>query len=62
MHSKADKTCILENYNIVNDLISSKIKETLIVEKSSHNLLNDKKYLNEHEHIYETINEFLGKF
>ena len=62
MHSKADKTCIMENYNIVNDSISSEIKEKLIVEKSSHNLLNDKKYLNEHEHIYETISEFLGKF
>jgi len=62
IHSEADLTSIMKNYNIVNDTIESKIKEKLILKNSSHNMLCEKKYLDEYNLIQLTINEFIGRF
>ena len=62
MHSESDQTCIIDNYDIVNNDIKSEIKETLMLKKTSHNLLNDKKYLDEYNLIYQNINKFINKF
>jgi len=62
LYSKSDQTCIMENYDIITDNISSIIKEKLILKKISHNMLVDKKYSNESDLIYKTINKFIGKF
>ena len=62
LYSKSDLTCIMDNYNIVNDNIASIIKENLILEKSSHIMLADEGPLDEHELIYKTINNFIDKF
>ena len=62
MYSKADQTCIMKNYDIVNNNISSTIKEKLILEKISHNMLRDNQYPDESNLIYNTITKFIGQF
>ena len=62
IYSESDLTCIMENYHIVNDNISSKVKEELILKKISHNMFVDDKYPNELNQIYKTIENFIGKF
>ena len=44
------------------DYFPSIIKEKLILKKISHNMLCDKKYSDEYDLIYKTINKFIGKF
>ena len=62
IHSESDLTCIIDNYHIVNNNIKSDIKEKLIVKKSSHNMISEKKYSDEYDLIYQTINQFINKF
>ena len=62
LYSESDQTCIMDNYDIVNDQISSEIKEKLIVKKSSHNMLVENIHVDEHKLIHQTINQFIGKF
>ena len=62
IHSEGDQTCIMENYNIVNDNISSDIKEKLTLEKISHNMLVDDKHIDEFNLIYKKITNFIGQF
>ena len=61
-YSESDLTCIMDNYNIVNDKINSKIKEKLILSHISHNMLTDEKNDDECRLIYKTINNFINKF
>ena len=62
LYSESDLTCIMENYNIVNDNINSTIKEKLILKNISHNMFVDNAYPNELKMIYGTIEKFIGKF
>tara|TARA_Y100000996_G_scaffold394007_1_gene357979 strand:- start:429 stop:1190 length:762 start_codon:yes stop_codon:yes gene_type:complete len=62
MYSKSDKTCIMKNYNIVNDNIASLIKEKLILDNISHAMFMDNHDINEYDLIYKTIKDFIGKF
>ena len=62
LYSESDQTCIMDNYDIVNDQISSEIKEKLIVKYSSHNMLVENIHLDERKLIHQTINQFIGKF
>ena len=62
IHSEGDQTCIMENYNIVNDNISSDIKEKLTLEKISHNMLVEDKHIDEFNLIYKKITNFIGQF
>tara|TARA_B100001741_G_scaffold234586_1_gene195651 strand:- start:424 stop:582 length:159 start_codon:yes stop_codon:yes gene_type:complete len=52
----------MENYNIVNENISSDIKEKLTLEKISHNMLVDDKHIDEFNLIYKKITNFIGQF
>ena len=62
MHSKSDQTCMMKNYNIVNENISSPIKEKLILDNISHAMFMDNHDIDEYNLIYRTITEFIGKF
>ena len=62
INSESDQTCIMENYNIVNDNISSDIKEKLTLEKISHNMLVEDKHIDEFNLIYKKITNFIGQF
>ena len=62
IHSEGDQTCIMENYNIVNDNISSDIKEKLTLEKISHNMLVEDKHIDEFNLIDKKITNFIGQF
>ena len=62
IHSESDLTCIKDNYHIVNNHIQSEIKEKLMLKNSSHNMLVEKKYLDEYNLIYKTIHQFINKF
>ena len=44
------------------DDIKSEIKETLMLKNSSHNMLVEKKDIDEYNLIYKTINQFINKF
>ena len=52
----------MKNKDIVNDNITSKIKETLVLDKISHNMLVENHYLDEFELVYNTIHQFIGRF
>ena len=60
--SESDKTCIMDNYDIVNDAICAITKEELILKKIGHIMLDDQNYMDEHELIYSTINKFIDRF
>ena len=60
--SKLDQTCIMDNYDILNNEIGSVEKESLIVNKLSHVMLDDTDYIDEHKQIYSTVNQFLNRF
>ena len=62
IYSYGDQTCIMKNKDIVNDNITSKIKETLVLDKISHNMLVENHYLDEFELVYNTIHQFIGRF
>ena len=52
----------MDNYDILNNEIGSTEKESLIVNKLSHVMLDDTDYMDEHKQIYSTINQFLDRF
>ncbi len=62
LFSKSDQTCIMDNYKIVNSSIGTTTKESLILDNISHTMLDDQDYMDEHELIYSTINQFIDKF
>jgi len=62
LFSKADQTCIMDNYDIVNSSIGTSTKENLILDKTSHTMLDDQSYIDEHQLIYATINQFIDRF
>jgi len=52
----------MKNCDIVNDNISSDIKEKVILKNSSHNMLIEDKYMDEFNLIYIAIDQFIGRF
>tara|TARA_Y100001970_G_C14075398_1_gene771726 strand:+ start:288 stop:1049 length:762 start_codon:yes stop_codon:yes gene_type:complete len=62
IYSKADQTCIFENYHIVNKNISSTIKEQLILNDISHNILRDEEHPDEKQIAWNQISQFIEKF
>ena len=62
LFSKSDATCIIDNYDILNTELHSNVKESLILDKVSHVMLDDTQYIDEHKLIYSTINQFLDRF
>ena len=62
LFSKSDETCTTDNYHILNQELNSDIKEILMLEKISHVMLDDTEYMDEHELIYSTINQFIDRF
>ena len=62
IHSEADQTCIMENYEIVNNIIKSNVKENLILKNTSHNIFNDKTDINELNLVYKKIHQFIMRF
>ena len=59
--SKSDKTCIMENYDILNNELGTNIKESLILKKLSHVMLDDTDDINEHKLLYSTIQQLDSK-
>ena len=62
LFSKNDATCVMNNYDILDNAITPNIKESLILDKISHVMLDDQEYMDEHKLIYSTINQFIGRF
>ena len=60
--SKSDKTCIMDNYDIIKNGLGSTVKESLILNNLSHVMLDDTNDLDEHKILYTTINQFINRF